>query len=462
VIEDGVLCEIHIEKQTDDEQTESLFLGKIQTIKPSLHAAFVDIGSELNAFLPLREDMNLRCGDFIIVQGQAKQATETKGLRITDRMNLAGKWLVLLPNGSGVHISKKVKNPALRKVLSILGESICPPDCGLIIRTAGEDVTEESLVQEAAYLHALWLDIQKKALGMSKPGLLHGRIPLHLRLTRDICDLSKIVINNKSDYDQLCAAQMSLTIPQCTQIVHHSENHSLIFDAYNIETSIDKALRKRVWLPCGGYLVIDYCEAMTVIDVNSGKMVLGCDLEETALAVNLEAAAEIARQLRLRDIGGIIVIDFIDMRSEEHRRQLIQKMKNETARDRAQVSVEGITRLGLMEVSRKRKNAQLHKTLRCSCSYCSGMGEVLAGDEVARRMLRQIRRMSISGQRGPFLARCSASAAHALSNMTAPEDLQVYICVSGGRHAEKYDIEQFGTGMPLPSGAVALKKRTEI
>ena len=457
IVEDGILCEIHCEKHTADDQAESLFLGRIQAIKPALHAAFVDIGTELKAFLPLSENSHLRCGDMIIVQGQAKQSTDTKGLRITDRINLAGRWLVLLPDGQGVHISKKIKDPALREALGDLGREICPPDCGLIIRTAGEEVTDQLLREEIQALYSLWKSLQNKANGMTKPGLLHQRKPIHMRLARDIRALSEIVINDENGYEAFVSAKKNLLLEQDTQIKLFSETDTLIFDAYQIESQIDKALKKRVWLPCGGYLIIDHCEAMTVVDVNSGKMVLGRDLEDTALRVNIEAAKEIARQLRLRDIGGIILIDFIDMSDDNHRQILLKAVKEAVHQDRSQISVEGFTRLGLMEITRKRKHEQLRKSVRCGCSYCSSMGEVLSGEEVAHRAIRQVRRMILSGQRGPFVIRCSPSAAQALSSMNAPEHTQIYCCSSPGRHAEKYDIEQIGSGMPLPSGACALK-----
>jgi len=456
LLEDGTLCEIHIEKQTADDQAESLFLGRVQSIKPALHAAFVDIGAELNAFLPLSDAAHLRCGDMIIVQGQAKQSTDTKGLRITDRINLAGRWLVLLPNEHGIHISKKIKDPALRKMLEDLGREICPEDCGLIIRTAGEDVTEALLREEVSSLHSSWSDIRGKANGMNRPGMLHRRMPLHMRLARDIRGLSEIVINSEKGYAELASARNSVILAQDTQIIRYPESNTLIFDAYQIESQIDKALKKRVWLPCGGYLVIDHCEAMTVIDVNSGKMILGRDLEDTAFRVNLEAAEEVFHQLRLRDIGGMILIDFIDMLEVAHQQELLTAMKEFAQRDRTQITIEGFTRLGLMEITRKRKHEQLRKSMRCGCSYCGSTGEVLSGDEVARRALRQIRRMMFSGQRGPFVIRCSPSAAQALSSMQPPAQVQVYCCSLPGRHAEKYDIEQVGSGIPLPSGACAL------
>lgn len=457
LLEDGVLSEIHIERQTVDDQAESLFLGRIQAIKPALHAAFVDIGTDIHAFLPIDDQKTLRCGEMIVVQGSAKQSTDSKGLRITDTINLAGKWLVLLPSGSGVRISKKIKDTVLRAALTEIGNEICPPDCGMIIRTAGEEVTAQLLSDEAQSLYQLWQEIQSKARGMTRPGMLHKRLPLYLRLARDVRDMSQIIINSEMGYAQLESAKQQHMLSPNTQLEYDPELKSLVFDTYNIETQIDKALKKRVWLPCGGYLVIDHCEAMTVIDVNSGKMVLGKDLEDTALRVNLEAASEIARQLRLRDIGGIILVDFIDMREQTHQHQIIQTIKDGVSTDRTQVTIEGFTRLGLMEITRKKKHEQLRKTMRCNCSYCSAMGEVFSGEEVARRAVRQVRRMILAGQRGPFVIRCSASAAQALASMPAPSQTQVYGCVSTGRHAEKYDIEQIGAGMPLPNGAFALK-----
>ena len=462
VVEDGRLCEIHGEKSGDAGETESVFYGRVQAIKPSLKAAFVDIGTPIHAFLPLADGQTLRCGDWVIVQGQAKQATETKGLRVTAKLNLAGKWLVLIPGQRGVHVSKKVKDPELRTVLTEIAQAVCPRDCALIVRTASEGVTQQLLEEEASALHALWQEIGKKAAGMTKPGLLHGRLPLHMRLIRDLRGLSRIVISSRAGYDALLLAQNERRIDEETRIEHFCEDRALIFDAFGIEPQVDKALRRRVWLPCGGYLVFDFCEAMTVIDVNSGKMILGRDLEETALRVNLEAADELARQLRLRDVGGIVLVDFIDLREEEHRQTLLARMRQALSLDRAQTRVEGITRLGLMEITRKRTHAQLHKALCVSCSYCSGDGDLLSGEEVARRALRQVRRLLLARQRGPFVIRCAPSAAQALESMTLPaSDVQAYALAVPGRHAEKFDIEQPGQDSPIPREARPLKTRMD-
>lgn len=463
IIEDGMLCEIMAEKQTGDDQTESLFYGRVQSIRKSVNAAFIDIGDDLNAFLPLDEQMRIRCGEMMIVQGAAKQATATKGLRVAQRINLAGKWLVLIPDGNSVHISKKIKDPALREELAEIGNEICPDGFGMIIRTASGEVTKELLKEEAVMLEKRWREILLKASSMVKPGLLWQREKLPMRLVRDLSVVSRIVINAQSGFDALSAAKAESRIASDTEVELYEEKEQLIFDAFGIEHQIDKAIKKRIWLPCGGYLVIDPCEAMTVIDVNSGKMTLGKGIEDTAFRVNLEAADEVARQLRLRDIGGIVVIDFIDMCDEAHRRELLSRMRQAVKADRAQVNVEGMTRLGLMEMTRKRVHSSLRKTLSTGCTYCSGNGEVLSADEVARRAIRQIRRMSISGQRGPFVVKCAPSAAQVLCGMTnAFGAAKAYVLSVHGKHAEKFEIEQIGEGMSVPSGAVLLKYEDDI
>lgn len=458
ITEEGELCEILFEKNSERTQAESIYLGRIQAIRPSVGAAFVDIGEDINAFLPIEDGMKLRCGDMIIVQGLARQSSEHKGLRISSKINLAGKWLVLIPGESGVHVSKKVKRPELREALILIGKRLVREGFGLIIRTAGEDVTEELLEEEASSLYAQWNDIVQKAKGMIKPGLLHKREDLMMRLARDIRDLQHIVVNSETGFQSLLTAQRNQRIHQGTKIDWFKEESQLIFDAFGIEPQIDKAMKKRVWLPCGGYLIIDPCEAMTVIDVNSGKMILGRDPEDTAFCVNLEAAKETARQLRLRDISGIIVIDFIDMKEAEHRQKLLEEMKRFVQADRSQVSIEGMTRLGLMEITRKRVHAPLRKQLRASCTYCSGNGDVVSAEETALRALRQVRRMQLASQRGPFVIRCASNCVQAFANVRIPADSEpVYVLFVPGKHAERFEIEQIGAGMPLAKEAQALK-----
>jgi len=463
VLEDNTLCELIWERKTSDKLTETIFLGRVEQIRPSVGAAFIDIGQPLNAFLPLDEHQKLRCGDMIIVQGAAKQATQTKGLRVTSRINLAGKWLVLVPDGSGVHVSKKVKDPDLRMQLTEIGEEISPPDCGLIVRTASEDVTESALIEEATRLHAQWQSIRLRAKAAVKPCVLNERISLDRRLIRDLGgkDLSGVTTNDRGCFARLCQEKAEGRMPADAQIRLYEETTQLLFDVFSIEPQIDKALKKRVWLPCGGYLILDPCEAMTVIDVNSGKMTLGRNPEDTALRVNLEAADEIARQIRLRDIGGIIICDFIDMADPSHREMLVSHMKEAVKADRSAVKVEGITKLGLLEMTRKRVDDSLYRTLKTSCTYCAGDGFLLSAQEVAARAMRQVRRNLLSGQRGPFIIRCAPACAQSLAQYECTDEARVYVLSTASKHQERFEIEQIGEEVPVPKGAVAMNKGSE-
>ena len=460
LLEEGKLCEIYHEKAYQKKVTDSLYLGRIQAIRPSLGAAFVDIGEELNAFMPLKDGVSYRCGQEIIVQGSAIQSVDTKGLRITDTVNLAGKWLVLIPGAQGVRLSKKIKEPSLREALLHVVEPLCPDGFGIIVRTASADFTEEQLGDEIHELLMLWESIALQAKGRQRPGILHEPPDLVMRLIRDLGNtLQSVVTNSDAVAERLYQAKQTGWLPQDAGIRLFEETSCLLSDVYAIDSQVDKALKKRVWLPCGGYLIFDICEALTVIDVNSGKMTLGRELENTALLVNLEAAKEIARQLRLRDIGGIVIVDYIDMKHEESRNALLQEIRRVSALDRSQLVLGGMTKFGLVEMTRKRKSEQLHKALQTSCKVCGGHGAFLSGEETARRALRQVMRMLLSGQRGPFLIRCAAGVFSALTEMTAPQNADLYALGENSRHAERFEIEQLDIGAVLPKGALQLKKR---
>ena len=465
VLEDGALCEMHIERENVVSQTESLFYGRVQAIKPSVRAAFVDVGLDKNVFLPLREGASLRAGDWVIVQGAASQSVKTKGLRVTDRPMIAGKWLVLLPGDAGVRLSKKIRDEALREQLREMAEAICPEGCGLIVRTASV-LSPESLKEEAQELLSRWQEIVRRAAGMTAPGVLWERERLYQALVRDLGtpELERITVNETGCYQALLAEQTAGRIDRQTEITLYDERERgmLLFDVLGLEAQIDCALRRRVWLPCGGELVIEPCEAMTVIDVNSGKMTLGRDLEETALRVNLEAADEIARQLRLREIGGVVVIDFIDMSRAENRERLTKRMREAVLRDRSAVHVEGLTRLGLMELTRKRKGEELRRRLCDSCGHCGGTGETLSAEETALRALRDVRRRALGGQRGPFVIECGKRCAQALAGHENPvEGARIYVTGAYGGAAERYSIAQIGENEMPPVGTALLGERKE-
>ena len=459
LIEDGRLCELHRERIQAKKQTDSLYYGRVESIRPSVGAAFVDIGEERNAFLPIREGAGFKCGDFILVQGTAVQAVNTKGLRISDRLNLAGKWLVLAPGGEGVHTSKKIRDPELCEALIRTVEPLCPRGCGFIVRTASSDVTEKALADEAQALRQLWLEIQERARGMVRPGLVYEPADLSTRLIRDVgSTVTRVVVNDREGARRMEQLRKQGWIDESASIEYFDEASQLMNDVFSLDAQVDKALKRRVWLDCGGYLVFDACEALTVVDVNSGKMMLGRDTEDTALRVNLEAAREVARQLRLRDIGGIIIVDYIDMKEAEHRELLLRVIREEAQRDRAQVHVGGLTRLGLVEMTRKRKGEQLDKALQTTCRVCDGSGRMLSAEEAAFRALRQVRRMLASGQRGPFLIRCAAPVAAALAGMRAPNEAhRVYASPEPVKPYERFEINQIDERTALPKGAALLK-----
>lgn len=462
VVEDGKLCELHIERDRDIKQTGSLYLGKIQAIRPSVRAAFIDVGLGQNAFLPVRPDEGVRCGEWMIVQGEASQPTAQKGLRVTRNVSLPGRLLVINLRDSGVRVSKKIADLSKRQALAAMGEAICPQECGLILRTAAQDATREELENEVRKLLTLWQKIQDKAAGMTVPGHLRSPAPLAVRLACELASrgLARVVVNDLRDYDALAGERSAGALSPATALECFDEQAKgiLLFDALAIESQAEKALDRRVWLPCGGYLVIDRCEAMTVIDVNSGKMTKGCDLEENAVRVNWEAAEEIARQLRLRNTGGIIVADFIDMRKAEHREELVKRMREAVSTDREGVTVEGMTRLGLMELTRRRRDEELGCVLREPCLRCGAAEGQPVADEVARQALRSVRRLALCGQRGPFCIRCGAACAQALARLPRLAGVSIYVLAIYDRRSVRFDIEQLNGASTPPAGAILLSE----
>lgn len=456
VLEDGVLCELHVEREHDAEQTGCLYVGRAQAIRPSVCAAFVDIGLKKNAFLPLQSGETLRCGEMLIVQGEANQPTPQKGLRVTRRVTLPGELLVLVPGGEGVRISKKIKDELLRARLTEICEPLCPPDCGLIVRTAGKRTDPGELEDEARRLWVRWNALEERAKGMARPGLLDAPPPMPLRLARDLLEgLERVTVNDAGLAGQLSERLQSKRASQNVQTIFFNETQKglLLFDVFGIEKQIENALSRRVWLPCGGYLVFDRCEAMTVVDVNSGRVTRGRDVEETALRVDLEAAEEIARQLRLRGIGGIVAVDFIDLEDAQHREALLARMREAAARDRTGLTVVGLTRLGLMELSRRRTGEELSRVL---CAQAPEEAARPSPEEIARRALRALRRLALSGQRGPFLVRCAGPVADALARMGRPVAAPVYALAAYGQRSARFDIEQLGSGDSPPEGALPL------
>ncbi|WP_289009344.1 Rne/Rng family ribonuclease [uncultured Thermomonospora sp.] len=389
VLEDGVLVEHYVDRASHQSYVGNVYLGKVQNVLPSMEAAFVDIGKGRNAVLyagevnwdvaglvgqPRRIEQALKSGQSVLVQ-VTKDPVGHKGARLTSQISLPGRYLVYVPDGSMTGISRKLPDKERSRLKQVL-KKIMPDNAGVIVRTAAEGATEEELAGDIARLSAQWEHIHKQAKTASAPALLHGEPDLTIRVVRDIFneDFSKLVVSGDTAWDMV-SEYVGYVAPHLAERLERWESDQDVLSAYRIDEQIAKALERKVWLPSGGSLVIDRTEAMTVVDVNTGKFTgQGGNLEETVTRNNLEAAEEIVRQLRLRDIGGIIVIDFIDMVLESNRDLVLRRMLECLARDRTKHQVAEVTSLGLVQMTRKRVGQGLLEAFSEPCECCNGRG----------------------------------------------------------------------------------------
>lgn len=404
VLEDKILVEIYIERSLNQRLVGNIYKGKVENVLPGMQAAFVDIGLEKNAFLYVEDAYQHKSHDFgeliehdpqrvsitdLVKEGQefivqiAKEPIGTKGARVTTQITLPGRFLVLMPNVDYVGISRRIENEKERDRLRQLAEKIKPKGMGIIIRTAAEGTNEEELGNDISMLTKLWKKIQNRSFNGSAPNLIHKDLELVQRILRDIFteEVDKLVIDSRYEYDKVMEL-LDMVTPTLKSKVELYEQDDL-FDRYAINEDIHRLIKNKVWLKCGGYIVIDQTEALTAIDVNTGKYVGSTNLADTVLKTNLEAAVEIARQLRLRNLGGIIIIDFIDMPVEEHRQQVIDLLEAETRKDKIKTNVLGLTQLGLVEMTRKKVRQGLENVLLKICPYCEGKGKVLSEETVS-------------------------------------------------------------------------------
>ncbi|MFC0038593.1 Rne/Rng family ribonuclease [Actinomadura rayongensis] len=389
VLEDGVLVEHYVNRATNQSYVGNVYLGKVQNVLPSMEAAFVDIGKGRNAVLyagevnwdasglegqPRRIEVALKSGQSVLVQ-VTKDPLGHKGARLTSQVSLPGRYLVYVPDGSMTGISRKLPDKERARLKQIL-KKIMPEHAGVIVRTAAEGATEEELARDVARLSAQWENIRKQQKTASAPSLLHGEPDLTVRVIRDIFneDFAKLVVAGDGAWDTV-SEYVHYVAPHLEDRVERWEGGQDAFAAYRVDEQIAKALERKVWLPSGGSLVIDRTEAMTVIDVNTGKFTgQGGNLEETVTRNNLEAAEEIVRQLRLRDIGGIIVVDFIDMVLESNRDLVLRRLVECLSRDRTKHQVAEVTSLGLVQMTRKRVGQGLLEAFSETCECCNGRG----------------------------------------------------------------------------------------
>lgn len=398
VLEDNVLVEHYVSRHTQTTMVGSVYRGKVQNVLPSMEAAFVDLGRGRNAVLyagevnwdvagmkgrPRRIEEALKPGDSVTVQ-VTKDPIGHKGARLTSQITLPGRFLVLVPGGSMTGISRKLPEGERRRLKKLL-KVIVPKDFGVIIRTAAEGASEEQLRQDVQRLQKQWEKIEKNAASSkSAPYLLHGEPELALRVVRDVFneDFQKLVVQGRDTFSQV-DSYVKEYAPDLQERVEQWVGTDDIFAAHRVDEQLAKGMDRKVWLPSGGYLIIDRTEAMTVIDVNTGKYTgAGGTLEETVTRNNLESAEEIVRQLRLRDIGGIIVIDFVDMVLESNRDLVLRRLVECLGRDRTRHQVTEVTSLGLVQMTRKRVGEGLVEAFSTPCEHCEGRGFIVHSQPV--------------------------------------------------------------------------------
>ncbi|MFD9537625.1 Rne/Rng family ribonuclease, partial [Streptomyces sp. NPDC060010] len=394
VLEDDVLVEHYVNKEEATSYVGNVYLGKVQNVLPSMEAAFIDIGKGRNAVLyagevnfealgmahgPRRIESALKSGQSVLVQ-VTKDPIGHKGARLTSQVSLPGRYLVYVPEGSMTGISRKLPDTERARLKTIL-KKIVPEDAGVIVRTAAEGASEDELRRDVERLQAQWEDIQKKSkqISTSSPSLLYGEPDMTVRVVRDIFneDFSKVIVSGDTAWETI-HGYVNHVAPDLADRLSRWTSEVDVFATYRIDEQLAKALDRKVWLPSGGSLVIDKTEAMIVIDVNTGKFTgQGGNLEETVTRNNLEAAEEIVRQLRLRDLGGIVVIDFIDMVLESNRDLVLRRMLECLGRDRTKHQVAEVTSLGLVQMTRKRVGQGLLESFSETCVHCNGRGVIV-------------------------------------------------------------------------------------
>jgi ribonuclease G len=415
LVENGLLQEVHVERQAKRGIVGNIYKGKISRVLPGMQAAFVDIGMDKAAFLhasdivphtecvAVKEKEQFQVGNIaeLVRQGQdimvqvVKDPLGTKGARLTTDITLPSRYLVFMPGSAHVGVSQRIESEAERERLKRTVASYVDDLGGYIIRTAAEGVGEQELEQDAAFLKRLWRKILERKHKYPPCKILYEDPSLAFRVVRDFvgAELDKIRVDSRQSFDQLKRFTEEY-VPELAGKLEYYPGESPIFDLYDVENEIQRALDRKVELKSGGYLIIDQTEAMTTVDINTGAFVGHRNLEETIFNTNVEATAAIARQLRLRNLGGIIILDFIDMQSEDHRRRVLHSLEQALSKDRAKTNVNGFSQLGLVEMTRKRTRESLEHVLCSECPECKGRGRVKTVESVCFEILRELIRVN--------------------------------------------------------------------
>lgn len=487
LLEGGQVVEFYVERKRDASLVGNIYKGKVVKILPGMQSAFVDIGLEKAAFLyvadimtdiedyasfleeeyknnPLehsveivskrgRQDLPI---EEILHEGQdmlvqvSKDPIGSKGARVTSYVTFPGRYLVLMPNVEHIGISRRISDETERTRLRGIVENIRPKGYGLIIRTASDGCTEEELKKDLEFLILLWENIQKKRDRVAAPSLLYSDLDLAFRSVRDLMshDVERLIIDGEDEYERIRDFVKTYFSKLLSKIQLYSDDEP-VFEAFGVELDISRALGRRVWLKSGGYIVIDQTEAMTVIDVNTGKFVGKEDLEDTILKTNLEAVKEIAYQIRLRNLGGIIIVDFIDMEKIENREKVFNAFQDAMKKDRAKNTILHISELGLIQMTRKRVRESLGRVLSESCPYCEGKGFVKSSRTLCYEIFRKITKMAHHGGE-KIIVTAHPSVAELLSDeeRAGVEDIEnrygvkIIVKEDSKLHQENYEINQ--------------------
>ena len=400
LLEDGKLVEVHLERRLEAGVVGDIYKGRVSRVVPGIQAAFIDIGLSRDAFLfagdirrdnrPITEEV--KQGQELLVQ-VVKESLPGKGTRISSQVSLPGRFVVLMPGGSGVGVSRRIADQQERERLELELDRILPDNCGVIVRTAGENRAIADLGQESLQLEETWKQLQARASGLRAPALVHREMNLAMRSVRDFSsqDIAKIWVEG-ADIHRDARQYLEQTDPSLTDLIRHHTGQGLLFDRFGIDKALSRAMRTRVWLSSGGFIVINPTEALVAIDVNSGRNTEGVELEETARSTNLEAALEVARQIRLRDLSGIIVVDFIDLLEAKHREELMAVFESALERDRTRTQTSQMSDFGLVAVTRKRMRGGLLQRMTEPCPCCAGEGWIKDPTTVGLELCRELER----------------------------------------------------------------------
>ena len=492
LVEDGYLGELYIERKQERGIAGNIYKGRVERVLPGMQAAFVNIGTEKSAYLHVsdvrgtpddlrrlfasdssrgsdRDDDDeeddrraagggarieelLKEGQEIVVQ-VTKEPISTKGARTTRYISLPGRHLVFMPTVDHIGISRRIGSDKERRRLREIVESMRPPGTGFIVRTVAEGVSEKELRSDMEFLIKLWNSVVQRSGSVRCPAPLYNDLDLLLRTVRDLftSDVEKLIIDSRSEYERI-KKFISSFMPDFTGHIELYDGAEPIFDGYGIEIEIDRALERKVWLKSGGYLIIDEMEALTAVDVNTGRFVGKSSLEDTITKTNLEACREVAEQLRIRSLGGMIVVDFIDMDRPQNREKVTRAFNEHLRKDRAKAQVTRISELGLVEMTRKRTRESLLHNLTEPCQHCEGKGYTKSRRTVLYEMLRELRRQGSSLEGDTVIIECHPDVAQLLATSDRPyleeaeKRLQKRLVVKarGSFHVEDFEIHPPG------------------